>query len=75
MDTHVAVKRLVLLRHAQSLWNLENRSTGWADVGLTEAGRGEAPPAGALLRNPAGRHQSHNLRHQRLRFSGRCALS
>jgi 2,3-bisphosphoglycerate-dependent phosphoglycerate mutase len=40
----------VLLRHAQSQWNLENRFTGWADVGLTEARRSEARRAGALLR-------------------------
>lgn len=40
---------LVLLRHAQSLWNFENRFTGWADVGLTDAGRVEARRAGALL--------------------------
>jgi 2,3-bisphosphoglycerate-dependent phosphoglycerate mutase len=50
MDAHTIVKPLVLLRHAQSLWNLENRFTGWADVGLTEAGRAEARRAGALLR-------------------------
>jgi 2,3-bisphosphoglycerate-dependent phosphoglycerate mutase len=50
MDAHVTVKRLVLLRHAQSQWNLENRFTGWADVGLTAAGRAEARRAGALLR-------------------------
>ena len=50
MDTRVTVKPLVLLRHAQSLWNLENRFTGWADVGLTDAGREEARRAGALLR-------------------------
>lgn len=33
---------LVLLRHGQSQWNLENRFTGWVDVDLTEAGRAEA---------------------------------
>lgn len=42
---------LVLLRHAQSVWNLENRFTGWADVGLTDAGRAEARRAGARLRS------------------------
>ena len=31
---------LVLLRHGQSQWNLENRFTGWVDVDLTAAGRG-----------------------------------
>lgn len=34
--------KLVLIRHGQSLWNLENRFTGWVDVPLTEAGREEA---------------------------------
>jgi 2,3-bisphosphoglycerate-dependent phosphoglycerate mutase len=41
---------LNLLRHGQSLWNLENRFTGWVDVGLTERGRQEAKYAGKLLR-------------------------
>jgi len=42
--------KLVLLRHGQSVWNLENRFTGWTDVGLTEQGRAEAHQAGKLLR-------------------------
>ncbi|NOY97903.1 MAG: 2,3-diphosphoglycerate-dependent phosphoglycerate mutase [Chloroflexi bacterium] len=42
--------KLVLLRHGQSEWNLENRFTGWTDVGLTEQGRREAHSAGRLLR-------------------------
>ena len=41
---------LVLLRHGQSQWNLENRFTGWWDVDLTEKGIGEARSAGALMR-------------------------
>lgn len=41
--------RLVLIRHGQSAWNLENRFTGWWDVGLTPAGEGEARQAGELL--------------------------
>ena len=41
--------RLVLLRHGQSAWNLENRFTGWVDVELSEAGVREAERAGALL--------------------------
>jgi 2,3-bisphosphoglycerate-dependent phosphoglycerate mutase len=41
---------LVLLRHGQSAWNLENRFTGWTDVGLTELGRQEAHNAGVQLR-------------------------
>jgi 2,3-bisphosphoglycerate-dependent phosphoglycerate mutase len=42
---------LVLVRHGQSLWNLENRFTGWVDVPLTEKGRSEARRAGELLRD------------------------
>ncbi|WP_242107948.1 2,3-diphosphoglycerate-dependent phosphoglycerate mutase [Luteimonas aquatica] len=42
--------RLVLLRHGQSQWNLENRFTGWVDVDLTEQGRREAANAGQLMR-------------------------
>ncbi len=42
--------KLVLVRHGQSTWNLENRFTGWTDVGLTELGREEAHEAGKLLR-------------------------
>src|SRR4051794_33041663 len=41
---------LVLLRHGQSQWNLENRFTGWWDVDLTDAGVAEARAAGALMR-------------------------
>jgi len=41
---------LVLLRHGQSQWNLENRFTGWVDVELTEQGRQEALDAGRLMR-------------------------
>jgi 2,3-bisphosphoglycerate-dependent phosphoglycerate mutase len=43
------VPTLVLIRHGQSAWNLENRFTGWWDVGLTEQGVAEAGAAGALL--------------------------
>ncbi|MEO0974746.1 MAG: 2,3-diphosphoglycerate-dependent phosphoglycerate mutase [Pseudomonadota bacterium] len=42
---------LVLVRHGQSTWNLENRFTGWKDVDLTEQGRAEAAAAGTLLRD------------------------
>ena len=42
--------KLVLLRHGESLWNLENRFTGWTDVGLTEKGVAEAKSSGQLLR-------------------------
>ena len=40
---------MILLRHGQSEWNLENLFTGWTDVGLTELGREEAVTAGELL--------------------------
>ena len=42
--------RLVLVRHGQSQWNLENRFTGWVDVDLTEQGVAEAKKAGELLK-------------------------
>jgi 2,3-bisphosphoglycerate-dependent phosphoglycerate mutase len=42
---------LVLIRHGQSQWNLENRFTGWWDVDLTEKGVEEARAAGRLLRD------------------------
>ncbi|MDX2085611.1 MAG: 2,3-diphosphoglycerate-dependent phosphoglycerate mutase [Candidatus Melainabacteria bacterium] len=42
--------KLVLLRHGQSQWNLENRFTGWVDVDITEAGQAEARQAGQLLK-------------------------
>jgi len=43
------MKKLVLLRHGESVWNRENRFTGWTDVGLSEKGTGEAIAAGQLL--------------------------
>jgi 2,3-bisphosphoglycerate-dependent phosphoglycerate mutase len=42
--------KIVLVRHGQSTWNLENRFTGWTDVGLTEQGVAEAREAGRLLK-------------------------
>lgn len=42
--------KLVLLRHGESQWNLDNRFTGWTDVDLTENGRQEAWRAGELLK-------------------------
>tara|TARA_B100001057_G_scaffold118991_1_gene117645 strand:- start:798 stop:1427 length:630 start_codon:yes stop_codon:yes gene_type:complete len=44
------MNKLVLLRHGQSKWNLENRFTGWKDVPLTEKGISEANNAGILLK-------------------------
>ena len=42
--------KLVLVRHGESIWNLENRFTGWTDVGLSEKGVNEAIEAGKLLK-------------------------
>src|ERR1700690_1843818 len=42
--------RLVLLRHGESVWNKENRFTGWTDVDLSEKGRTEAKSAGQKLK-------------------------
>lgn len=43
--------KLILIRHGQSQWNLENRFTGWKDVDLTEAGRAEARAAAEQIKN------------------------
>ena len=59
-------RRLALLRHGESQWNLENRFTGWTDVPLTEAGRAEAREAGHALREagfrPVIAHTSELIR-------------
>ena len=44
------MRKLVLIRHGESLWNRENRFTGWTDVGLTEKGIREAIEAGRILK-------------------------
>ena len=41
--------KLVLLRHGESVWNQENRFTGWTDIGLTDKGLAEARSAGKLM--------------------------
>ena len=43
------MKKIVLLRHGESLWNMENRFTGWTDVDLTAKGEAEAYTAGEQL--------------------------
>ncbi|MEP7147156.1 MAG: 2,3-diphosphoglycerate-dependent phosphoglycerate mutase [bacterium] len=43
--------KLVIVRHGQSLWNLENRFTGWIDIDLSPAGEEEAKKAGEKLKN------------------------
>ena len=42
--------KLILVRHGQSIWNLENRFTGWVDVPLTEQGQKEARACGQKLK-------------------------
>ena len=42
---------LILVRHGQSIWNLEKRFTGWVDVDLTDQGKMEAEKAGLLIKN------------------------
>lgn len=44
------MKRIILLRHGQSQWNLENRFTGWTDVPLSDNGKKEAIEAGRMLK-------------------------
>ena len=41
---------LILIRHGQSIWNLEKKFTGWVDIDLTEEGKSEAEKAGLLIR-------------------------
>jgi len=44
------MSKLILLRHGQSVWNLENRFTGWVDIGLSKNGEKEASVAGEKLK-------------------------
>jgi len=43
--------KIILLRHGESQWNLENRFTGWVDIPLTDKGRAEALHAGELIKD------------------------
>lgn len=43
--------KLIIVRHGQSQWNLENRFTGWKDIDLTEKGIEEAEAAGRRLKS------------------------
>jgi 2,3-bisphosphoglycerate-dependent phosphoglycerate mutase len=45
------MSKLILIRHGQSIWNLENRFTGWVDVPLTKRGESEARIAAELIKN------------------------
>ena len=53
------MNKLILLRHGQSQWNLENRFTGWKNVPLTEKGKREARKAGELIKK-------HNIKIDRV---------
>src|ERR1700751_2907541 len=50
MEEDIVTGRLILVRHGQSTWNLENLFTGWHDVDLSELGREEARLAGEELK-------------------------
>ena len=45
------MSKLILTRHGQSVWNAENRFTGWVDVDLSEKGIVEAQQSGRLIKN------------------------
>jgi len=47
----IAMTKLVLLRHGESIWNKENLFTGWTDVDLSDQGKSEAKRAGELLKS------------------------
>lgn len=51
------MKKIVLLRHGESVWNKENRFTGWTDVDLSDLGREEARVAGRLMREAGFRFE------------------
>jgi 2,3-bisphosphoglycerate-dependent phosphoglycerate mutase len=51
IDGGIPMGTLVLIRHGQSQWNLENRFTGWVDVPLTDLGRKEALQGAGLLKH------------------------
>jgi 2,3-bisphosphoglycerate-dependent phosphoglycerate mutase len=48
---HSKMGKIILLRHGESQWNLENRFTGWMDIPLTDKGRAEALHAGELIKD------------------------
>jgi 2,3-bisphosphoglycerate-dependent phosphoglycerate mutase len=50
MSTRALKNKLILVRHGESAWNLENRFTGWVDVGLSPKGVDEAHAAGRLFK-------------------------
>ena len=53
------MKRIVLIRHGESVWNKENRFTGWTNVDLSEKGIEEAKKAGEVLKKEGFRFGKH----------------
>ena len=51
ISTILSMGKLILLRHGESQWNLDNRFTGWVDIPLTEKGRADAHVAGGLIKD------------------------
>ncbi|MEP6614036.1 MAG: histidine phosphatase family protein, partial [Mucilaginibacter sp.] len=47
---NITMQKIVLLRHGESVWNKENRFTGWTDVDLSDEGVNQAKRAGELLK-------------------------
>ena len=56
--------KLVLVRHGQSAWNLENKFTGWTDVPLSENGIEEALYQGVISNKNDIKHKFHKMRNQ-----------
>jgi 2,3-bisphosphoglycerate-dependent phosphoglycerate mutase len=50
-DSHMGTNKIILVRHGESLWNHENRFTGWQDVDLSEKGLEEAKEAGRIIKD------------------------
>lgn len=75
MQTNLAETQVVMIRHAQSQWNLEGRFTGWADPPLTAAGRAEAVAAGRAMAAAGYRFDlAYTSRLQRARATAELVL-
>ena len=60
--------KIVLIRHGESTWNLDNRFTGWTDVPLTATGVEQARQSGRLLREQGERARGAGVRELRVRL-------
>jgi bisphosphoglycerate-dependent phosphoglycerate mutase len=76
-EIRITMRKVVLLRHGQSVWNKENRFTGWTDVDLSQRGREEAVEAGELLNHMATRSIVHSRPFLNEQFVslGYCSMS